>query len=145
MTRITLHTEALPSSAGLLTRCQLVVVQGVDAGRAIEIGAQGLVVGTDPSCDLVLTDERISARHMELIEVDGRVRVRDLESRNGTLFEGSRISEASLRTAILTRFSVRVRVGLSGKGQATLSSRLLCLKKRRMISTAIWAATSPPA
>lgn len=97
MTRITLHTEALPNSAGLLTRCQLVVVEGADLGRAIEVGPEPLIVGTDPSCDLVLTDERVSARHMELIEVDGRVRVRDLESRNGTLFEGSRIQEASLR------------------------------------------------
>lgn len=89
----TLYTESLaPSDARL--RCQLVVIDGPDRDRAARIESGELIVGTDPDCALRLTDERVSARHLSLSAEQGRFRVRDLGSKNGTLYEGSRITEA---------------------------------------------------
>src|SRR5690606_5631478 len=61
-----------------------------------------LTVGSDPSCDLVLTDPRVSRRHLEIIatqgggEFGGRFEIRDLGSKNGTLFEGAAIDAATV-------------------------------------------------
>jgi transcriptional regulator with PAS, ATPase and Fis domain len=92
----TVHSEALPAKPGRELRCQLVVVEGPDMGRAAAVGAQAMVVGTDADCDLVLTDDRVSRRHLEARLAGGQLHTRDLDSSNGTLFEGSRIVEAQL-------------------------------------------------
>jgi predicted component of type VI protein secretion system len=64
-------------------------------GRAQVIG-KSLIVGTDPACGLQLTDERVSQKHLEIAPESGGWRVRDLDSTNGTHFEGSQIKEALL-------------------------------------------------
>ncbi|MEZ4239513.1 MAG: FHA domain-containing protein [Myxococcota bacterium] len=43
-----------------------------------------MLVGRSPSCDLVLDDPSVSAEHAVIAWLDGRWRVRDLGSRNGT-------------------------------------------------------------
>jgi DNA-binding NtrC family response regulator len=86
----TVYTEALGQSSGPL-RCQLVVVEGPDMGRAarLDVGSV-LLVGTEPSCGLVLSDERVSRKHLSVLaRPDGRFDMQDLDSRNGTLYEGS--------------------------------------------------------
>jgi hypothetical protein len=87
----TVHSEALP--AGRAPRCQVVVIEGPDMGRAQVIGAR-LVVGSAAECGLVLSDERVSHRHLEITPDGGGWLVRDLDSTNGTHYEGSRIKEA---------------------------------------------------
>ena len=109
----TVYSEALPPSESKL-RCQVVVIDGPDAGRAATLvttdGAE-IVIGTDPDCDLVLTDERVSGRHLAVAAASGRFRVRDLDSKNGSLYEGSRITAAVVpicATIKLGRSFVRV-------------------------------------
>jgi len=94
-TLCTIHSEALPGFGASL-RSQLVVVDGPDVGHAEPIGERGLVAGSDEACDLVLADERVSRRHLEVRPSDGRFIVRDLDSKNGTLYEGSLITEVSV-------------------------------------------------
>ena len=107
-----MHSEALPARPGARApRGQVVVVEGPDAGRAARVGDEGVVVGTDDDCGLVLTDERVSRRHVEIRPSGGRFVVRDLESTNGTLFEGSRLGEATVdvgATLKLGRSFVRI-------------------------------------
>lgn len=91
----TLH-GALENNADGPPRCQLVVVEGNDMGRAAAFGAGEMVVGTDSACDLVLRDERVSGQHLALQSCPQGFVVRDLESRNGTLFSGSRIHQATV-------------------------------------------------
>jgi DNA-binding NtrC family response regulator len=91
----TVYSEALPPSDGRL-RCQLVVIDGPDHGRAVRLGDRELTVGSDPGCDLVLADDRVSAQHLAIRPAEGRFVVRDLDSRNGTLYEGSRLSELTV-------------------------------------------------
>jgi hypothetical protein len=75
-------------------RYQLVVVEGTDMGRAATLGAEELIVGTDPACELALSDQRVSRRHAALSVDAHGFAVRDLASRNGTVYAGSTISEA---------------------------------------------------
>jgi DNA-binding NtrC family response regulator len=108
----TVYSEALPPSESRV-RCQVVVIDGPDAGRAATFGATDaeLVIGTAEGCDLVLTDERVSARHLAIAATGGRFRVRDLDSKNGTLYEGSRLAAAVVpvgATVKLGRSFVRI-------------------------------------
>jgi two-component system, NtrC family, response regulator GlrR len=73
----------------------LIVVSGTDSGKQIPVTGGRLIVGRDPTCDLVLADERVSRRHAALDVVDdGRTVLRNLASRNGTFVDGRRVEES---------------------------------------------------
>jgi hypothetical protein len=59
-------------------------------GETVEVGRTSLAMRGVP------IDPHMSARHFELIHTEGRCRVRDLGSTNGTFVNGARISEATL-------------------------------------------------
>jgi DNA-binding NtrC family response regulator len=61
-----------------------------------ELGPVALIVGRDPSCDLVVDDRKVSAVHLELVANERGVRVRDLGSRNGTYVGGTRLGDGHL-------------------------------------------------
>ena len=75
------------------------VVSGPDQGKQLRVGAARALVGTSPVCDLALTDERVSRRHIALSVEGTMLRVEDLESTNGTFTNEIRISGAFLRGA----------------------------------------------
>lgn len=81
---------------------KIVVVSGPEEGR--ELALDGVVVvGTDASCNLVLTDRAVSRKHITLSLERGRVVVRDHGSRNGTFLSGTKVKEAELAIgAVLT-------------------------------------------
>jgi DNA-binding NtrC family response regulator len=92
-------------------RCQLVVIDGPDAGRAVALGSAPVRVGTREGCALRLSDPRVSGEHLEVWTEEAGFGVRDLGSRNGTLYEGSRLGEARVRlgaTFKLGRSFVRI-------------------------------------
>ncbi|MFO0577796.1 MAG: sigma 54-interacting transcriptional regulator [Polyangia bacterium] len=89
----TVHSEALPVG-GRPQTCQLIVVEGPDMGRGAPLQVTGTTVGTGEDCGLCLTDDRVSRLHMR-VQPDGpRFLVQDLGSKNGTLYEGSMVTEA---------------------------------------------------
>ncbi|MEZ4380008.1 MAG: sigma 54-interacting transcriptional regulator [Nannocystaceae bacterium] len=84
------------TARGRPARAQAVVIEGADMGRAVALGAAAIVVGSDAACDLVLRDPRVSRRHLELRAAAGRFELRDLGSKNGTLFNGAAITTATV-------------------------------------------------
>jgi pSer/pThr/pTyr-binding forkhead associated (FHA) protein len=86
------YSDILDGGTGRL-RCQVIVVDGADRGRACRIGDAEVVIGTEPACALALSDDRVSGRHVAIRAEAARFVIRDLGSTNGTWFEGSRISE----------------------------------------------------
>ncbi len=102
-----MHTVATAHGEGPLGRgaprvAQLVVVEGPDMGRAARVEANlRLVVGTeaghaDDERYLVLTDDRVSRRHLSVSSVAGGFSIEDLGSRNGTFHEGSKLGTATV-------------------------------------------------
>jgi S1-C subfamily serine protease len=74
----------------------LEVLSGEDAGRIVEVDRQ-LVLGRVQGVDLVIRDARASRRHVELTPDGGGLRLRDLDSANGTLVDGQPVREVQLR------------------------------------------------
>jgi DNA-binding NtrC family response regulator len=81
---------------------KVTVTAGADEGREVALNTM-LEVGTDPSCQLVLTDSAVSRKHLVITAADDRVVVKDLGSRNGTFFGGARVREIELPVGAVVR------------------------------------------
>lgn len=78
------------------TRSKLVVVEGKEEGRVIELEDGTTVVGRSKDADVCLLDIQISRHHIEVVSDEDGVFVRDLESGNGTLVNDEPIEEIDL-------------------------------------------------
>ena len=71
----------------------VVVVSGPDQGSALALAPGVFLIGTAATCDLRLTDDAVSRRHLELAVHPDGIEVRDLESKNGSFYLGARFHE----------------------------------------------------
>jgi pSer/pThr/pTyr-binding forkhead associated (FHA) protein len=62
----------------------LEIVEGPDRGRRRRFKSVRMVIGRGQGCDVVLSDQSVSRRHVELVYGEGGVMLRDLGSGNGT-------------------------------------------------------------
>src|SRR4051812_44305838 len=87
---------------GTVRRFRLTVVEGgPKPGLSCESSSDRLSIGFHPSNDLNIEDPTVSRFHCE-IRMDGTgARVRDLNSRNGTVLDGVLITDAFLRSGSL--------------------------------------------
>ena len=79
-----------------LTAFSLTVVRGPDKGLRHVCAGSAVVVGSDDTAHLRLSDGTVSRFHCEIAVVDGRVRLRDLGSKNGTVVSGVAVQEGFL-------------------------------------------------
>ncbi len=83
------------SSAPEPAAAVMVVTAGPDAGARFPLRRGSTFVGRDPSCEIVLTDDMVSRRHLR-IEVGDVIDVVDLGSVNGTIVDGSQVPQARI-------------------------------------------------
>jgi transcriptional regulator with AAA-type ATPase domain len=98
--------ELQSSSTGphaLVQRFQLLVTGGPDRSVQCHSSGRRLVIGTQPTADLVLHDRTVSRFHCEIAIEEGRAVARDLGSRNGTFVDGVSIVHAHLRSGATIR------------------------------------------
>ncbi|SOC58336.1 FHA domain-containing protein FhaB/FipA [Ornithinimicrobium cerasi] len=69
----------------------LVVTEGRLRGTTVPLHESGLLVGRNPECSLVLTDDYASGRHLRIYPGSDAWYADDLGSTNGTLVNGERI------------------------------------------------------
>ncbi len=69
-------------------RWQVIVVDGDDRGASAELEETPALIGAAPASTLVLTDDTVSRYHAEVDVFAEGIRVRDLDSTNGTYLEG---------------------------------------------------------
>ena len=78
-------------------------MEGPDSGTSWGSTGATCAIGVEPSNDLVLSDPTVSRYHCELTWTAAGPRVRDLDSRNGTLLDGVRVHDAVPRQGSLLR------------------------------------------
>jgi transcriptional regulator with PAS, ATPase and Fis domain len=93
-TRLSTSSDAL--SAIAVPRCQLVVIEGPEMGRAVLLDAER-TIGSGAKADLRLSDDTVSALHLRVKPAGAGFLVRDEGSTNGTWFEGTRVTELELK------------------------------------------------
>ena len=102
--------------------------------REIALGRTLLSIGRDPSNDLVLPDAMVSRRHAVIEFRGSQYYLRDCNSSNGSVINGDRVSEKSLRDGDVVAigsarllFREEVELDLAGKVvQHPSSPRLAC-------------------
>lgn len=70
---------------------RLKILIGNHAGKEMRVAKEKFLVGRSAECHLRPNSEKISRHHCVLLLVEGRVTIRDLGSRNGTLVNGEKI------------------------------------------------------
>lgn len=86
----------------------LVGMRGALAGQSFPLEAGGLRVGrTAGQNQLVIEDPEVSRQHAQIDLVDGKARLVDRGSPNGTFVDGHRITEVVLQPGNVIRFGLR--------------------------------------
>ena len=78
-----------------LVVARLSLVGGVENREYLVSGAERSI-GRDEANDIVILDQEMSARHARIVCREERFWVEDLDSRNGTFVNGTRIAESTL-------------------------------------------------
>jgi DNA-binding NtrC family response regulator len=89
-------------------RFSLAVVEGPAVGVTWQSTSDRCSVGSHPRNDLLVDDPTVSRFHCEIVIDDRGARVRDLQSRNGTVLDGVMVREAFLRAGSLLRLGKTV-------------------------------------
>jgi transcriptional regulator with PAS, ATPase and Fis domain len=96
-----------------LDSARLILNPDTPQAREIALGPQ-TVIGKDPDCDVVLDDPTVSRMHARLRMTPQGVQIEDMDSRNGTLVNGTPVKLAQLTpgsTITLGRALIRFEVG----------------------------------
>ncbi len=72
------------------------IVTTPNESKEIRLERATLVIGRDPTCDVVVDDRVVSRRHAELRRSDGGYEIVDLQSANGLTFQGKRVTSKAL-------------------------------------------------
>ncbi|MEP7369462.1 MAG: FHA domain-containing protein [Dermatophilaceae bacterium] len=71
----------------------LTVTAGSMTGTSVSLTANGILLGRNPECTLVLDDDFASGRHARIFRRDGSWFVEDLGSTNGTFLGPNKLTE----------------------------------------------------
>ena len=69
----------------------MAIVEGQDIGREFPV-TKTILIGRDPSLDVVIGDAEVSTRHASFVLVDGGIAVEDQGSTNGTFVNEQRVT-----------------------------------------------------
>jgi transcriptional regulator with GAF, ATPase, and Fis domain len=78
-------------------RPRLLVLSGPLKDSIIPLSEGEITIGREASNGIAIVDPSVSRKHCELSAQEGRFRVRDLDSRNGTLVNGAAIEQRDLQ------------------------------------------------
>ncbi|MGE3164160.1 MAG: FHA domain-containing protein [Planctomycetota bacterium] len=101
--------QPVPAAAG--QRCGLIIIDGDprDVGRSVDLaGCPTLLIGRALDCGLVLNDGKVSRHHTRIEAVEGGHVILDLNSANGTVVNGQKVSRALLRSGDYVRLGFTV-------------------------------------
>jgi len=100
---VTRVTNVAPAQGGRKTGAKLRVIDGPDRGTEIELPPIGVVIGTEKSCDVVVTDTFVSRRHCSIAPVATGFAISDLGSKNGTLIDGVAVGKVVAPPGVVVR------------------------------------------
>ena len=122
--RVPIATAVIDGRELRFPRFRVTVIDGADAGLAIDGAGAEVSIGTSPANDLVLTDAAVSRHHVAIAPTPRGHLVRDHGRTNGTLVDGVSIERAYLGAgAIVAIGNTKLRFDATGgEERAALST-----------------------
>lgn len=84
-------------------KCQLVVLEGTNRGKKIDLNKPTLKIGKREDNDLVVDEKTVSRNHLVIEQKENSYLLKDLESTNGTFINDIRVKEAYLSPGDIIR------------------------------------------
>ncbi len=81
----------------------LTVTKGVDKGKSVKVSDTPFIIGREEDVDFQLSDEAVSRMHSIIIYENGKIYIRDMDSKNGTYLNGKRIVKEELKNEDILR------------------------------------------
>lgn len=70
----------------------LIIIRGTPQGHRFFLTQPEMTLGRDPSADIVVADQSISRKHAKVVKEDGKIKLIDLGSSNGTAVNDKKLS-----------------------------------------------------
>ena len=100
------------------------LVLETETGTTVMIPGRDYHVGRDPSCEIVIDDDRVSWHHAVLKPEDGHWTLEDEDSTNGTYADGRRIHEWDVGPGSVIRFGNPAKRGSPAPASVNSISRM---------------------
>jgi signal transduction histidine kinase/pSer/pThr/pTyr-binding forkhead associated (FHA) protein len=81
----------------LMATYELLVVKGPGKGQVYPLEGDEVIIGRDPSCELSFDDRTLSRQHVKIVINGDSLTIEDLDSVNGLLVNGMRVSSGELK------------------------------------------------
>jgi pSer/pThr/pTyr-binding forkhead associated (FHA) protein len=81
----------------------LTVTKGADKGKSAKVEDTPFIIGRDEDVDFPISDEAVSRTHSIIIYENGKLYIRDMDSKNGTYLNGRRITKEELKNGDILR------------------------------------------
>ncbi|MGA4643848.1 FHA domain-containing protein [Limisphaera sp. 4302-co] len=102
---------------------KLVVLTEGFAGRAYELKGERITIGRLEDNTIQIAEPSVSSHHCEVLIQGQEIRVRDLQSTNGTFIDGEPVTEAVLKPGQVLRLgAVEMRLEADGPAPAPASA-----------------------
>src|SRR5437899_778380 len=85
----TLPIESARHATASVRRFRLVLLEGPDPGRRWASVTDRSTIGSHASNDFIVEDPTVSRFHCEIVIDEAGARARDLDSKNGTILDGT--------------------------------------------------------
>ncbi len=92
----------------------LVVIYGVDLGKKYELYEAQMIIGRSSKADIQIDQESVSRSHARITHGEGRFRISDLGSTNGTFVNDTAVSEKVLKDGDLIKIGRTIFKYLAG-------------------------------
>ena len=97
VTRTVIARPGAPAAAADDDRAHyLVIIDGIEQGRRVEVAGKNIVLGRTDPADVVVQDAQVSRNHCRVGLVMGELFVTDLGSSNGTFVGNAKITESKV-------------------------------------------------
>lgn len=89
---------------------KLYIVAGPEMGQSFELKDGTSFIGRAPDNEIIISDKTISRKHVKIVRKEGKYFVTDLESRNGTFFDGKYLQSF---VEVQVREGIPIAIGLT--------------------------------
>lgn len=131
------ETNHIPASRRINAFPHLMIMTGLGAGRLVPIDSS-LVVGRSRNADVRVADDGVSRNHCRVTRIGTKVIVEDLDSRNGTMVNGTKVMRAELSAGDRVQLGPDLIIQLSmyDDAEQTLARRLFDASTRDPLTRA---------
>jgi hypothetical protein len=105
---------------GIVLMTKLYVLNGSDIGGSFQLKEGPNIIGRSFETDITLKDETVSRQHLRIVKEADRYFVTDLESKNGTFFDGKYLSPGTVME-VEEGMPIAIGMTLIGIGEASIT------------------------